>query len=191
MSAGGVNSAALCMYDRQTTEWGTADMDRKMEEALNKQINAELYSAYLYLSMAAYFDSINLGGFSNWMKVQYQEEVEHAMKFYGFVNECSGRVVLEAIKKPETEWDSPLAVFEATYAHEQKVTSMINDLVDLANEVNDHVASEFLQWFVEEQVEEEASADDIVQKLKLVGDSSNELMTLDRALAARGSDYDS
>ena len=107
-------------------------VSKKMEKALNDQVNAELYSAYLYLSMESYFKSLNLNGFANWMRVQTQEEVSHAMKIYDFVNERGGRVILKAIDGPQTKWDSPLVVFKAVYTHEQKVTGLINDLVDLA-----------------------------------------------------------
>lgn len=160
-------------------------MKDKMEQALNEQINAELYSSYLYLSMAAYFESKNLKGFANWMTIQAQEEDFHAMKFFNFVNERGGRVHLKAIAGPETEWESPLAVFEAVYKHECHVTDLINKLVDLSLELSDHAANTFLRWFVEEQVEEEASADDIVQQLKLVGDQGHGLFMIDRELATR------
>jgi len=160
-------------------------MDEKMQEALNKQLNAELYSSYLYLSMSAYFQSVNLSGFANWMRVQAQEELAHAMKFYDYVNERGGRVVLPAVEAPPSEWDSPLAVFEHVYRHEQGVTGMINKLVDLAVEARDHATNNFLQWFVSEQVEEEASADEVVQKLKLVGDDPSGLFMIDRELAQR------
>jgi len=157
----------------------------KMRKSLNGQVNAELYSAYLYLSMCAYFESADLAGFANWMRVQTQEEVAHAMKIYDYVNERGGRVVLEAIEKPVSEWDSPLAAFGAVFAHEQKVTGLINELVNLAIEEKDHAANIFLQWFVNEQVEEEASADAIVKKLKLVADAPGGLYMLDAELAQR------
>ena len=160
-------------------------MDEKMQEALNKQLNAEVYSAYLYLSMSAYFQSVNLSGFANWMRVQWQEELAHGLKFYDYVNERGGRVVLQAVEAPPSEWDSPLAVFGHVYEHEQKVTGMINKLVDLAVEARDHATNNFLQWFVSEQVEEEASADEVVQKLKLVGDDASGLFMIDRELAQR------
>lgn len=157
----------------------------KIREALNQQLNAELYSSYLYLSMAAYFESINLKGFANWMRVQTQEELVHAMKFYDFIIERGGKVVLSSIEGPPTEWASPLAVFEHAYEHEQKVTGLINNLVDLSTAEQDHATSNFLQWFVAEQVEEEASADEVVQKIKLMGDASGGLFMLDRELAQR------
>jgi ferritin len=160
-------------------------ISKKMEEALNEQVNAELYSAYLYLSMESYFKSLNLNGFANWMRVQTQEEVAHAMKIYDFVNERGGRVTLKAIEGPETEWDSPLAVFNAVYAHEQKVTGLINNLVDLAIKEKDHATNSFLQWFVNEQVEEESSADEIVQQLKMMENAPGGMFMLDRELGQR------
>lgn len=160
-------------------------LKEKMEQALNEQINAELYSSYLYLSMAAYFESKNLKGFANWMMVQAQEEDFHAMKFFNFVNERGGRVQLKSIAGPDTEWESPLAVFEAVYKHECHVTDLINKLVDLSLELSDHATNTFLHWFVDEQVEEEASADDIVQQLRLVGDNGQGLFMVDRELAQR------
>jgi len=158
-------------------------ISEKMEIALNKQINAELYSSYLYLSMAAYFESVDLAGCANWMRAQTQEEIFHAMKMYDFLNERGGRVKLTAIEAPPTEWESPLAVFEHAYKHEQLVTSLINDLMELAISEKDHATQIFLQWFVSEQVEEEASANEVVQKLKLAGDSG--LFMVDRELGQR------
>ena len=160
-------------------------ISKKMEEALNEQVNAELYSAYLYLSMESYFKSLNLNGFANWMRVQTQEEVAHAMKIYDFLNERGGRIILKAIEGPETEWDSPLAVFEAVYVHEQKVTGLINDLVDLAIKEKDHATNTFLQWFVNEQVEEESSADEVVQQLKMMENAPGGMFMLDRELGQR------
>jgi len=158
---------------------------RKMQDALNEQVNAELYSAYLYLSMVAYFESVNLPGFATWMRVQTQEEVVHAMKIYDYVNERGGRVTLKSIAEPPGEWESPLAAFEAAYQHEQKVTGLINGLVNLAIEEKDHAANMFLQWFVNEQVEEESSADAIVQKLKLMADAPGGLYMLDNQMGQR------
>ena len=157
----------------------------KVQEGLNKQLNAELYSSYLYLSMSAYFHSINLRGFANWMRVQAQEELVHVTKFYDFINERDSRVVLRPVEGPPSEWASPLAAFEDAYRHEQKVTGLINGLVDLSIEEKDHATNNFLQWFVAEQVEEEASANDVVQQLKLLGDDRNGLFMLDRELAQR------
>lgn len=158
---------------------------KKMEKALNEQINAEMYSANLYLSMESYFRSLNLNGFAKWMRVQVQEEMMHATKIYDFVNERSGRVILKSIAAPQTEWESPLAVFEDTYKHEQKVTGLINDLVNLAVKEKDHATSVFLQWFVSEQVEEESSAEKIVQQLKMMGKAPGGIFILDRELGQR------
>ncbi|MEW6577888.1 MAG: ferritin [Chloroflexota bacterium] len=160
-------------------------LSEKMQAALNKQINAELHSAYIYLSMAAYFEDKNLTGFAHWMRVQAKEELGHAMKFFDFIVERRGRVLLEPVAAVPIEWASPLAVFENALAHEQKVTGLIHGLVNLAIEERDHAANSFLQWFVDEQVEEEASADAIVQQLKLAGDSGVALLMLDRELGAR------
>mgnify|MGYP001129160700 CR=1 FL=1 len=160
-------------------------LNKEMEDALNGQINAEMYSAYLYLSMSAYFQSISLSGFANWMRVQYQEEMAHAMKFYDFINERGGRVTLKVIDAPPTNWASPLAAFEAAYAHEQKVTGLINDLVEKALEKRDHATSIFLQWFVSEQVEEEDNANKIVEHIKLMGDARGGMFMLDRELGQR------
>ncbi len=160
-------------------------ISKKIEKALNAQVNAELYSAYLYLSMESYFQSLNLNGFANWMRVQTQEEVSHGMKIYDFINERGGRALLKGIEGPQTEWKSPLAVFEDAYAHEQKVTGLINDLVDLAIKEKDHATNSFLQWFVNEQVEEEASADAIVQQLKMMEKAPGGMFMLDRELGQR------
>ena len=160
-------------------------LSENMQEALNTQINKELYSAYLYLSMAAYCESINLKGFASWMIVQVQEEVSHARKLFDFVNERGGRVTLQPIDRPPTEWESPLAVFEHVYEHEQLVTSLINGLVKLARQEDDYATEAALQWFVTEQVEEEASANEVVEKLKLAGDRGGGLFMLDQELGAR------
>ena len=144
-------------------------LSENMQEALNKQMNAELYSSYLYLSMAAYFKSIDLNGFAHWMHCQAKEELFHGIKFYNYITERGGRAVMAPIVGPETNWDSASAPFDQAYQHEQNVTGMINDLVNLAIEEKDHATNNFLQWFVSEQVEEEASASEVVQKLKLTG----------------------
>ncbi len=160
-------------------------ISKKMEKALNEQVNAELYSAYLYLSMEAYFKSLNLNGFANWMRAQTQEEVSHAMKIYGFIDERGGRITLKTIDGPQTKWDSPLALFKDVYKHEQKVTSLINNLVNLAIEEKDHATNTFLQWFVNEQVEEEASADHVIQQLKMMEKAPGGMFMLDRELGQR------
>jgi ferritin len=160
-------------------------VSEKMYEALINQLNAELYSAYLYLSMAAHFQAVNLSGFANWMRVQAQEELLHAMKFYDFINSRGSRVRLLPVEAPPAEWKTPLAAFENVFRHEQKVTGLINDLVNLAVEDRDHATHNFLQWFVTEQVEEESSANEVVQKLKLIGDSAGSLFMLDQELGQR------
>lgn len=158
---------------------------KKVEEAFNAQINAELYSSYLYLSMSAHFLSTNLKGFANWMRVQAQEELMHGMKFYDYINERGGKAVLTEIKTPPAVWTSPLNAFEEVLKHEQHVTDLINSLVDLAISEKDHASNIFLQWFVNEQVEEEASADDIIQQLNLLGESKDGLFMLDKELGTR------
>jgi ferritin len=161
-----------------------------MNKALNDQINAELYSAYLYMSMNAYFKSINLDGFAAWMHAQALEETQHAQKFYDFVNQRGGRVVLGAIDAPTKDWDSPLAVFEDTLAHEQKVTRLINNLMEVALQEKDHATQIFLQWFVTEQVEEEESVGGVLEQLKLMGAAQGGLFMLDRELGKRGGESD-
>jgi ferritin len=160
-------------------------LNKKIEAAFNEQMNAEMYSAYLYLSMGAYFASTGMAGFAGWMRVQAQEEMVHAMKFYDHVNERGGRVTLKAIDGPQTEWDSAVAAFEHVYEHEQKVTALINNLVNLAIDEKDHASRSFLQWFVDEQVEEEDSASSVLDRLKLIGDSGNGLFMMDRELGQR------
>jgi len=160
-------------------------LKKNIEKALNEQINAEMYSAYLYLSMASYFDAEGLDGFASWMRVQFQEEQFHALKFYHYVNERGGRVRLKPIDGPGTDWKSAAHVFEETLKHEQLVTSLINKLVDLARKESDHATDNFLQWFVAEQVEEEATADSILSKVKRVGDKGNGIYMLDKELGAR------
>ncbi|MBN1456466.1 MAG: ferritin [Sedimentisphaerales bacterium] len=160
-------------------------LSKKMEDAFNAQLNAELYSSYLYLSMAAYFESTNLAGFANWMNVQVQEEQFHAMKFYNYINDRGGRVKLGQIDAPQVEWDGPIAVFEATLKHEQKVTSLINNLVFLARDEKDNASEIFLQWFVNEQVEEEDNAGTLLGQLKLIKDNPHALFMIDRELSQR------
>ena len=157
----------------------------KMQKALNDQVNAELYSSYLYLAMAAYFQSLNLQGFVNWMKCQALEELYHAMRIYDFIAERGGRARLSAIALPEGDWKSPSAAFQAVYGHEVKVTGLINGLVDLSIKEKDHATNNFLQWYVSEQVEEESAADAIVQKLKLAGNQGQALFMIDQELATR------
>lgn len=160
-------------------------LDKKIEDAFNDQMIYEMFSANIYMSMATWFDSMNLAGFANWMKVQYQEEMFHAMKFYGFINERGGRVIIKAIDAPPTEWDSPLAAFENALEHERIVTGRIGDLVAMAAEEKDHASVNFLQWFVGEQVEEESSVDAVVQQLTLAAGAPGAMFMLDRELGAR------
>ena len=161
-------------------------LNKKVQDAINEQIKNELYSAYLYLSIAAYSEASNLPGLAHWMRLQSQEEVEHAMKFFDFINDRGGRVVLQAIDQPPTEFESPLAIFEQTLEHERKVTAMINQLYELALRENDYPSQVLLQWFIEEQVEEEKNAEQILQTLKMIGDKPQGLVMVDRELGRRG-----
>jgi ferritin len=160
-------------------------LTEKMETSLNSQLNAELYSGYLYLSMNAYFKNLNLDGFANWMYAQALEELMHGMKFYAFINQRGGRVKLAEIAAPPVEWGSPLEVFEETLKHEQKVTGLINNLVEIALEERDHATQIFLQWFVTEQVEEEENVGGVLEQLKLLGEAQGGLFMIDRELAKR------
>ncbi|ADZ09248.1 Ferroxidase [Methanobacterium lacus] len=160
-------------------------MDEKMVESLNSQLNAEMYSAYLYLSMGAYFEDLDLGGFANWMRVQAQEEMTHAMKIHDFIIQRGDRVTLTKIEAPPTEWESPVNAFEHVYKHEQKVTGLINQLVNLALSLGDHATNNFLQWFVAEQVEEEESSSGVLKKVKMANDSLSGMLMLDNELSQR------
>ena len=156
-----------------------------MRDALNQQVQVEFHSSYLYLSMAAYFESLNLQGFAHWMQVQYQEEVAHGMKFFHHIIDRGGVVALGAIAAPQTSWASPLAVVESILAHERKITGNIHKLVDLAIAERDHASNQFLQWFVGEQVEEESSVSNIVERVRMVGESKGGLLYLDKELKKR------
>ncbi len=160
-------------------------LSKKMAKVLNGQVNAEMYSAYLYLAMNAYFEAEGYGGFAAWMRAQTQEEIFHAMKIYDFINERGGRAVLSAIEVPPAKWDSPLDVFKASLAHEEKVTALINELVDISIELKDHATNSFLMWFVDEQVEEESNVGDIVRKLEMVAETPGGIFMLDKELGAR------
>jgi len=160
-------------------------MDKKLEKAINEQITKEFYSAYLYLSMAAYFEAESLAGFSHWMKMQVQEENIHAMKFFDFLNERGSKVVLEAIDKPPEKFSSIEDVFKKTLEHEKKVTASINKLYSMAQKVNDNSARVFLQWFINEQVEEEKNPADILGKLKYVSNQPAGILILDKELGLR------
>ena len=157
----------------------------KIEKELNKQLNREFFSAYLYMSMAAYFQSVDLLGFANWMNVQAKEEMIHAEKIYNFIQERNGKVILEQIEKPQTDWESPLAAFEASLKHELFITNSLNELVNTALEEKDHATNIFLQWFITEQVEEESNATEIIRKLKLMQDAPGGMFMLDKELATR------
>jgi len=160
-------------------------IDPKVEKAINEQINKELYSYYLYLSMAAQFQANNMKGFAHWMRVQAGEEQGHAMRLFDHLFERGGRVKLQQIQAPPSGWKSYLEIFQEVYKHEQVVTASINKLVELARSQKDNATDVFLQWFVKEQVEEEASANEIVEKLKMAGGDSSALLVLDSELGKR------
>ena len=160
-------------------------LSKKMEEALNGQINKEMYSAYLYMSMSAHSTNVGLPGFANWFMVQYHEEMEHAMKIYDYVNDQGGKVILMAIDQPPSNFKDPMDMFKKTLKHEQFVTKSINDLVDLAIKEKDHATQIFLQWFVTEQIEEEGNDNDIISKLELAGKEGNGLFMIDKELSTR------
>ena len=157
----------------------------KVQEAFNEQLNAELFSAYLYLSMSAHFEAASFKGMAAWMRLQAQEEVGHAMRFYKFINDRNGRVTLTQVEAPKTQWKSPLDVFEDAYKHECKITAAINDEMSLAFAEKDHAAHTFLEWLINEQVEEEATVSTIVDQLKLVGDNGMALFLIDQELGQR------
>jgi ferritin len=160
-------------------------LNAKIQDALNRQINAEAYSSYFYLSMSAYFEAESLKGMAHWMRVQTDEERTHSMKLYDFVNARDGRVTLTAIDAPKTQWASPLEAFEDAYKHELKITGLINDLMNLSATEKDHAAHDFLEWFANEQVQEEADAKLIVDQLKLVGGQGLGLFMIDQELGRR------
>ena len=161
------------------------ELKSKMNDALNAQINEELYSSYLYLSMAAYFESINLPGFANWMKVQSREETVHGMKLFHYIHEAGGTVTLKGIKEPKAKWDSVIQVFEESLKHEQHITACINNLLEQALAEKDFATANMLQWFVNEQVEEEANPREILAKLKMIGGSMGSLLYLDKEMKKR------
>jgi len=162
-----------------------AMLSKTLQNAMNDQIKNELYSAYLYLSMSAYFESLNLPGFAHWMRVQAQEEVEHAMKFFDFIHERGGTVTLQAIDQPPAKFKSPLDAFQAAYEHEQEVSKTINEIYALAAQEKDYASQAFLDWFVTEQVEEEKLTAQVVEMLKRAGTEGPALLMLDQQLAAR------
>jgi len=156
-----------------------------IQSALNDQIQAEFHSAYLYLSMAAWCEAKNFDGFGHWMRMQAQEEMFHAMKVYDYVHMTGGHVILQAVQQPDYEWGSVLAMFKASFAHEQYMTGRINDLLGKAMDERDHATANMLQWFIGEQVEEEATVDAICGKLEMMGENMHAIYMLDRELAAR------
>jgi len=160
-------------------------LSKKLQEKMNEQIKHELYSAYFYLSMAAYLESVSLIGAAHWMRLQAQEEQEHAMKFFDHIHDRGGRVMLQAIDQPPTEFNDLLDVFEKTLEHEKKVTILIKDLYSLAVTEEDYASQTFLQWFVNEQVEEEKNASQIVEQIKMIGDHKGSLFMLDGYLGKR------
>ena len=163
-------------------------LSKRLQAALNEQIVRELESAYVYLSMCAYFEAQNLRGMAHWMRLQAQEELKHAMKIFDFVNDRGGRVELGAIAKPPVDFKSPLDAFQEALAHEQKITECINDLYDLADDEDDYPTEVMLHWFIDEQVEEEKSASEIVEQLKLIGESGAGLLILDQKLGQRATE---
>jgi ferritin len=160
-------------------------ISKKMEAAINKQIKEELFSSYLYLSMSAYFTNLGLEGFAHWMSVQEKEERDHAMKFYNYLLSQGAEISLQQINEPDHKWKSPLDAFKATLKHEFHITKCINELVDLAEKEKDRATFNFLQWYIDEQVEEEENDRNIIDKLSLIKENSNGLFMLDKDLAAR------
>ncbi len=161
------------------------EISKELQDAINDQINFELYSAYIYLSMAAWFEKNNLSGMAHWMEVQVDEEYAHAMRFYRHITERGGRVLMKAVAGPETEWSSPLDVFSTAYEHEKIVTKRIYKIGDLADNEGDRAAKGMLEWFYDEQVEEEKNTSEIRDTLKMIGDNAHALLMLDRELGAR------
>lgn len=160
-------------------------INAKMQEALNKQIQAEFFSSYLYLSMSAFCHSINLKGFASWMVQQAKEEQTHAMKLFDHLIERGGRANLLEIEKPQSDFKSALDVFQKTLEHEQKVTSLINKLYAMSIKEDDYPLQVLLQWFISEQVEEEGNATEILEKLKLIGEKSGAILYIDKELGKR------
>lgn len=158
---------------------------KAMQDAMNEQINKEFYSSYLYLSMAAYFEDKNLTGFAHWMRLQAEEEREHAMKFYNFILDAGGQVKLKGIDAPETEWKSNLVIAEQVAEHEAKVTASIHNLYEVALKEKDYAAQVMLHWFISEQVEEEKNAQELVAKLRLIEERGTAVLMLDHRLSKR------
>ncbi|MCQ2280425.1 MAG: ferritin [Bacteroidales bacterium] len=160
-------------------------INERMQKEINEQINAELWSGYLYLSMSSWFTQNNLPGFANWMYVQYQEEFTHAMKMYRYIHERGGVVTLKPIAAVDTDWKNGVAIFEQTLNHERKVTGLINALMDTAHEIRDYATINFLNWYIDEQVEEEANAEELLHKLQMIGNDQAALYNLDNELSTR------
>ena len=163
-------------------------LSQKLQDAINEQISSEFYSAHLYLSMAAYCDTLSLGGFAHWLKLQYSEELEHALKLFDFITDRGGRVALQAIEQPPIEFESVTSVMQMALEHERKVTAMIDSLYELALDERDYSAHVLLEWFVDEQVEEEKSVAEIISHLEMIGDDGTGLLILDSRLGERSSE---
>lgn len=160
-------------------------IQKEVLDTLNEQINAETYSAYMYLSMSAYFENLGLSGFAHWMKIQYQEESAHMLKFFNYVTERGGKVALKAIDQVPVDFDGVVDVFEKTLTHEIYVTSLINNLIEVSIKAKDHAAQSFLKWFIDEQVEEESNVEKILATLKLINGQGNGIFMMDRELSQR------
>ncbi|NJN68591.1 MAG: ferritin [Chloroflexaceae bacterium] len=165
-------------------------LSQTIQDAINEQIKDEFYAAHLYLSMSAYFEDANLPGCAKWMRLQSEEEREHAMRFFDYVNDRNGRVILKGLDQPPTEFSSPLEVFEKALAHEQRVTASINNIYALAVKENDYPTQVMLHWFIEEQVEEEKSASEVIELFKMAGDKGHALIMIDRQLGSRKDEED-
>jgi ferritin len=160
-------------------------LNPRVQNAINEQINAEIWSAYMYLSMSAYLASEGLNGFANWMRVQWQEELSHAMKFFDYLQERGAKPVLNPIAAVPEKWNSAMHIMEETLKHEQHVTALINNIMDIAIEEKDHATKSMLQWFIDEQVEEEANAQELIDSLKLIGSNGHGIFMLDKELKTR------
>lgn len=160
-------------------------MNAKVAKAINEQMNFEFYSAYLYMAMSSYFKTGNLNGFANWMEVQAKEEMTHGMKFYRLLHDSDREVFFKAVPEPKNKWENPLAVFQDAAKHEATVTKRISALIDMALTEKDHVTNVQVQWFINEQIEEEANVRNIIRQLQLIGSSMDGLIALDRELAQR------
>ena len=160
-------------------------INSKVEKAINEQINKEYFSAYLYLSMSAYCEKESLSGIANWMKIQFEEEQFHAMKFFNYINERGGTVILTSLEDPKTEWNNIIEVFEDTLEHERFITKSINDVMTIAIEEKDYATVSFLNWYIDEQVEEEDNAETILNRLNLIKGAGNGILMLDKEMSTR------